>query len=79
MTLLTLGVIPNLKIHQMDVHSAFLNGKFIEDVYMKQLDGYKVVNQGNLVCKLHKVIYGLKQTRRVWNTRINTFLINIGF
>jgi len=63
----------------MDVEGAFLNGKFIEDVYIKQLDGYKVVNQGNFVCKLHKAIYGLKQARHVWNTRINTFLRKFGF
>jgi len=63
----------------MDVEGAFLNGKFIEDVCMKQLDGYKVVNQGNFVCKLHKAIYGLKQAHDVWNTRINTFLLKIGF
>jgi hypothetical protein len=63
----------------MDVEGAFLNGKFIEDVCMKQPNGYKVVNQGNLVCKLHKAIYGLKQAHHVWNTIINTFFRKIGF
>lgn len=77
--MLALRVIHNLKIHQMDVESASLNGKFIKDICMKQLDGYKVVNQGNFVCKFHKAIYGLKQAHHVWNTRINTFLRKIGF
>jgi hypothetical protein len=44
----------------MDVEGAFLNGNFIKNVWMKQPDGYKVANQGNLVCKVYKAIYGLK-------------------
>src|SRR5271170_6748157 len=34
---------------------------------------------GNLVCKLNKGLYGLKQSPRLWNRRINTYLINTGF
>jgi hypothetical protein len=44
----------------MDVKSAFLNGDFIENMYMKQLEGYEVAFKTNLVCKFKKSIYGLK-------------------
>jgi hypothetical protein len=44
----------------MDVKSAFLNGDLIEDVYMKQLEGYEIAGKRNLVCKLIKSICGLK-------------------
>nr|GEU71132.1 zinc finger, CCHC-type [Tanacetum cinerariifolium] len=38
--LLALAAIHNLVIHQMDVKTAFLNGDFDEEVYMKQPEGF---------------------------------------
>ena len=38
--LLSLSVKYKLKVHQMDVKTAFLNGLFDEDIYMVQPDGY---------------------------------------
>jgi D-serine dehydratase len=32
-----------------------------------------------LVCKLKKTIYGLKQVQRIWNERIDSFLLSFGF
>jgi hypothetical protein len=31
------------------------------------------------VCRLHKSLYGLKQAPRAWYTRLNDFLLSIGF
>jgi len=31
----------DLEIHQMDVVGAYLNGKLIEEIYMKQIPGYE--------------------------------------
>ena len=47
-----------MKIHQMDVVTAFLNGDLTEDINMQQPPGY--VNKGNerLMCKLRKSLYG---------------------
>jgi hypothetical protein len=67
----------NLLLHQMDVKTAFLNGNIEEDIYMQQPEGYS--NEDGLVCKLQRSLYGLKQSARSWNQRINTVLLELGF
>ncbi|GJY43482.1 retrotransposon protein, putative, ty1-copia subclass [Tanacetum coccineum] len=53
--------------NQMDVKTAFLNGKLIEDVFMAQPEGFENAKYPKRVCKLQKDIYGLKQASRSWN------------
>ncbi|RVW55098.1 Retrovirus-related Pol polyprotein from transposon TNT 1-94 [Vitis vinifera] len=45
----------------MDVKIAFLNGGLNEDAYMEHPTGFTKVGKEDLVCKLNKSIYGLKQ------------------
>ena len=52
--LLALAVQCHLKLHQMDVKTAFLNGELKEDIYMKQPEGYIEKGREHLVCKLKK-------------------------
>jgi hypothetical protein len=59
------------EIWQMDVKTAFLNWHFDEDIYMMQLDGFIANNQEDMVCKLQRSIYGLKQASRSWNVRFD--------
>ncbi|GKB04089.1 retrovirus-related pol polyprotein from transposon TNT 1-94 [Tanacetum coccineum] len=56
----------NFIIYQMDVKSAFLNGKPKEEVYVKQPPGFDSNEFQNHVCKLDKALYGLKQAPRAW-------------
>ncbi|GJV98147.1 retrovirus-related pol polyprotein from transposon TNT 1-94 [Tanacetum coccineum] len=51
----------NFKVYQIDVKSAFLNGKPKEEVYVKQPPGFESGEFLDYVCKLDKVLYGLKQ------------------
>ena len=44
----------DLKLHQMDVKTAFLNGDLYEDVYMAQPKDFVVEGQENLGCHLKK-------------------------
>jgi len=46
---------------------------------MMQSIGYENNECKGLVCKLKKAIYGLKQVQRVWNERIDFFLLSFGF
>ncbi|KAK8685819.1 hypothetical protein V6N13_124853 [Hibiscus sabdariffa] len=67
------------EIWQMDVKTAFLNGKLEEDVYMTQPEGFVTLENARKVCKLQKSIYGLKQASRSWNLRFNEAIQEFGF
>nr|GEZ93270.1 copia protein [Tanacetum cinerariifolium] len=56
----------NLIVYQMDVKSAFLNGKLKEEVYVKQPPIFESSTFPNHVCKLDKALNGLKQAPRAW-------------
>ena len=74
-----LALIPgkNLKVQQIDVKGAYLNGLLSERVYMKQLEGYD--DGTGCVCCLIKTLYGLKQAGREWNQMLDQCLKGINF
>ena len=76
---LVLAMVPDrdLRIQQMDVKGAYLNGVLKEDVYMKQPEGYE--DGTDRVCHLLKTLYGLKQLGREWNNQLNQGMQTIGF
>jgi Reverse transcriptase (RNA-dependent DNA polymerase) len=62
--LLSITVNNGWTLHQMDVKNAFLQGTLEEEVYMNLPPGHRKENVHNLVCRLKKLIYGLKQSPR---------------
>ena len=54
----------DLELHQMDVKTAFLNGKLDEEIFMDQPIGFVVKGQKRKVCRLNRSLYGLKQSSR---------------
>ncbi|KAL6327870.1 hypothetical protein AAG906_026549 [Vitis piasezkii] len=69
----------DLELHQMDVKTAFLNGDLDEEVYMEQPTGFVEVGKEDLVCKLNKSIYGLKQASRQWYLKFDEIITLNGF
>ena len=78
-TLLAFTVEKKLQVHQMDVVSAFSNCEFTEEIYMKQPPGYVQSGKQELVCKLRKSIYGLKQSPCCCNEKLCDHLKSAGF
>ena len=66
----------NLELEQLDVTTAFLHGDLDEEIFMEQLEGFKVKGKENMVCKLKKSLYGLKQAPRQWYKKFDSFMIS---
>ena len=54
----------DLHLEQLDAKTAFLHENLEEEIYM--LQGFKQKGKENLVCRLNKSLYGLKQVPRCW-------------
>src|SRR5271154_7031662 len=65
-TLLAIAAGLGLRLHHMDVKTAFLYGDLDEEIYVEQPEGYVVPGQEDLVLLLTKSLYGLKQAPNVW-------------
>uniref|UniRef100_A0A2N9J5Y1 CCHC-type domain-containing protein n=1 Tax=Fagus sylvatica TaxID=28930 RepID=A0A2N9J5Y1_FAGSY len=59
----------DLELEQLDVKTAFLHGNLEEEIFMEQPEGFKQPGTENLVCRLKKSLYGLKQSPRQWYKR----------
>lgn len=79
--LLLIAAVMGWEIHQVDIVGAYLHGDLENEIYMHQPEGFEQrgLNGEELVCKLQKSLYGLKQSGNVWNTRLHSFLISLGF
>ena len=63
----------------MNVKSTFLNGILDEEVYIEQLEGFEDPRKRDMICKLHKALYGLEQAPKAQYERLHNYLIQIIF
>lgn len=62
--MLAVATIPDFEINQVDVKTAFLNGKLDAALYLEQPQGYVSKEYPNRMYRLKRAIYGLKQASR---------------
>ena len=63
----------------MDAKSVFLNGDLKLEVYVHQPPGFVIPGEEGKVLRLRKALYGLRQTPRVWNAKLDSTLKRMGF
>jgi hypothetical protein len=76
-SVLAIGALLDLEIHQMDVKTAFLHGDLEEEIFMAIPEGVSAPEKS--VCRLRRSLYGLKQSPRCWNRKIDEFLVSLDF
>lgn len=71
----------DLELHQMDVKTAYLHAPIDCELYIEQPEGFQISSETGekLVCKLHKSLYGLKQSGRNWNKLLHDHLTEHAF
>lgn len=60
----------NLDIHQIDVKTAFLYSLIDQLIYIEILKGTETKANWNMICKLLKALYSLKQSPYLWYERL---------
>ncbi|KAG8483213.1 hypothetical protein CXB51_022114 [Gossypium anomalum] len=80
-TILAVIVSRGWLLRQVDVNNAFLNGDLTNEVFMQQPPGYvqTSLDGEQLVCRLTKDFYGLRQAPRAWFTKLKEFLVSTKF
>ncbi|RDX68270.1 hypothetical protein CR513_52761, partial [Mucuna pruriens] len=71
--------ISTLCVHQFDVKNAFLHVNLKEEVYMDIPPRYIVSSQAKIVCKLQKILYGLKKSPCAWFGWFSITMKKFGF
>ncbi|KAK8574585.1 hypothetical protein V6N12_062275 [Hibiscus sabdariffa] len=75
--LLSLAANRGWKLQQFDVKNAFLHGYLEEEIYMDIPPGF-TSSDGQAVCKLKRVLYGLKQLLGAWFGRFTKVMLKQG-
>lgn len=72
--LMACAVERDMHVEQIDVRNAYVQSELKEIIYMRQPPGFQ--EDDDMVCRLNKSLYGLKQAGFEWNKCLNTFLVN---
>lgn len=75
---MTIAVAQHWPLFQLDVNTTFLHGDLLEEFYMQPPHGISFPHP-NMVCKLQKLLDGLKQASRQWNTKLTETLLQLGY
>ena len=74
--LLALSILLNLKVHVVNVVGTYPNAHLKETIYMQQIPGYEDGTNG---VQLLQTLYGLKQSGRAWNEKLNEAFLKLSY
>ena len=78
--LLTVGHKLGYVFKNIDINNAYLYGIITDEVYMHLPTGFfKNEKRNNMVAKLNRGLYGLKQSAKLWYDTLSNTLIKLGF
>jgi hypothetical protein len=75
--LCAIAVLKGWEIHHLDVLTAYLNSPLEEIIYVEEPEHFKSEKE-NIVWKLTKTLYGLKQSAREWHKMMDKILTDLG-
>jgi hypothetical protein len=78
-TILILLVVEDLHLEQLDVKRTFIHGDLEEEIYMQKPHGYEFKGKENSICRLKKILYGLKKFPRQWYLKFDRFMTEQGY
>ena len=78
-TVLSIAASMDLEVEQLEVKTEILHGDFEEKINMQQPEGFVKKGTENLVCRLKKSLYRLKQTTRHWYRKFDSFMADHGY
>ena len=70
--LLAISTYLNLRVHKIDFETTFVHGYLEETINIEQPKMVEDDLYPNYVCKLHKPLYGLKQSPRQWHSKLQS-------
>lgn len=76
-TVLACGIQKGARFKQMDIKTAYLNAPLDEEILLEQPEGFRQGTE-DVVCKLQKSLYGLKQSGRNWFECLSKLLQEAG-
>ena len=77
-TILALAALENMECYSIDISQAFINEDLDVEIYMQQPEGFSRRNPGD-VLHLVKGLDSLKQAGRLWNQKLHSMLLQMGF
>lgn len=72
--LMALSIQRDWQIEHVDIEGAYLNARIKNETYVELPLGTECDVSNDYVCKLNKSLYGLKESGRLWNEKVNGFM-----